>query len=266
MTFKDQFVHNYIARAPLALALERSYECHILSQQKFERPILDIGCGDGIFAAILFKEQIDTGIDPQQQELDNAKNSDMYKELLCCDAQKIPKANGTYKTIFTNSVIEHIIPVREVLEEAWRVLADDGRMYLTVPTDLFDHFFISYQLFSWLGLHALAERLRIFFNRFWKHHHCYNEAGWKKIFEETGWGVVQCREYDPKSSCMLHDSLVPLGIVSFLSHRLLNRWFICPALRKYYAPILGFVFSSSVSHSLLVKERGGLIFFELKKK
>jgi SAM-dependent methyltransferase len=266
MTFKDRFVHNYIARVPLALALERSYECLILSQQRFERPILDIGCGDGIFASVLFNEPIDTGIDPHQQDLQHAERSGMYKELLCIGAQTIPKPDGTYKTIFANSVIEHILPAGEVLQEARRVLADDGRMYLTLPTDLFDHFSVSYQLLSGLGLHAAAERLRLSFNRFWKHYHCYNEAGWRDLFEKTGWRVVQSREYGPKFNCVLNHSLVPLSIVSFVSRRILNRWFISSTFRKLYAPALAFVFSPLISRSLPVKEKCGLIFFELRKK
>ena len=67
VALSDQFVSKYISKAPLALALERSFECHILSQNTYEHPILDLGCGDGIFASILFKDKIDVGIDPNKR-------------------------------------------------------------------------------------------------------------------------------------------------------------------------------------------------------
>ena len=55
MRFKDNFLLNYLKKAPVPLAVERSLECEILSRQEFVRPILDIGCGEGIFASVLFR-------------------------------------------------------------------------------------------------------------------------------------------------------------------------------------------------------------------
>jgi len=63
MKFKSDFLYNYLKQAPISLAIERSFECEILSKQKFQRPILDIGCGEGLFALILFDEKINVGID-----------------------------------------------------------------------------------------------------------------------------------------------------------------------------------------------------------
>ena len=80
--FRSDFLANYTACAPLALAFERTLECRILSQQRFERPILDLGCGDGLFARVLFAEPIDTGVDPSEQELRKADRTGLYQELI----------------------------------------------------------------------------------------------------------------------------------------------------------------------------------------
>jgi len=39
----------------MALAIERSLECELLSQQSFSRPILDLGCSDGLILLHLTK-------------------------------------------------------------------------------------------------------------------------------------------------------------------------------------------------------------------
>ena len=192
MELRDQFVASYISKAPLALALERSFECHILSQNIFKRPVMDLGCRDGIFASVLFKDKIDVGIDPDIKELRRARLADKYNELICCGGEKIPKPDGTFQTIIANSVLEHIPPIREVLTEARRVLADEGSMFVTVPTDQFDHFTMTYQFLFRINP-DLAQQFGRFFNRFWKHYHCYDEAGWQKLFKECGWAVVQKR-------------------------------------------------------------------------
>jgi ubiquinone/menaquinone biosynthesis C-methylase UbiE len=264
MDFNDRFVSSYISRAPLALALERSMECHILSQNRCEHPVLDLGCGDGIFASVLFKDKIDVGIDPDTKELERARSIDRYKELIGCGAEKIPKPDGTFQTIIANSVLEHIPTIKEVLTEARRVLAQEGRMYVTVPTEKFDHFTFPYQFLSGINPN-LAQRFGRFYNRFWRHYHCYDAAGWQKLFNECGWAAVQQREYDPKTTCLIFDSLVPLSLPSFLSRKFLNRWFLFPFIRQWYSPGLAAFFGPLIEKHLSNTKNGGLIFFELRK-
>src|SRR4051812_42839859 len=94
--FRSDFLADYTASAPLALAFERTLECRLLSEQKLNRPILDLGCGDGLFARILFADRIDTGIDPNQKELRKAERTAAYKELIHCFGSRIPKPDGSY--------------------------------------------------------------------------------------------------------------------------------------------------------------------------
>ena len=67
---------------PAPLAIERSHECDILPRQLFEHPILDVGCGDGLFSYCLFDEKLDTGIDPRTEELAHAQRYLGYEELI----------------------------------------------------------------------------------------------------------------------------------------------------------------------------------------
>src|SRR5215471_14969485 len=140
MRVNSEFLEAYASQAPLALAFERVIECRILSKLPFEHPILDIGCGEGLFAKILFADKIDTGIDPNPRELQRARQLGTYVELVECYGNAIPKPDGCYRTVLSNSVIEHIPDFQAVLREAFRLLAPGGHLYLTMPSDKFDQY------------------------------------------------------------------------------------------------------------------------------
>ncbi|MEK6794997.1 MAG: class I SAM-dependent methyltransferase [Spirochaetota bacterium] len=263
---KQRLFYRYLCEAPLPLVIERSFECAILREKDFSRPILDIGCGDGIFSHILFDETIDVGIDPNAVELARAKRFGTYREYIHCFGNKVPKPKGYFKTIFTNSVLEHIPDLDGVLKECNRLLAPGGRMYITVPTDMFDRYSMVYVLLSALRLRGLAEKYRRFFNRFWQHHHFYNAAGWEKLFKRNGFKVADTREYNSKAICLLNDMLAPLSICSFLSRRIFKRWFFVPVLRRLTAVPLTWLFKRTAENDMRRHDCDcGLIFFEIRK-
>ncbi len=255
---------NYVAKAPLALAFERLMECRILSEQRFERPMLDIGCGEGLFAKILFADQIDTGIDPNPRELSRARELGAYSELIECYGDAIPKPDKSYRTILSNSVVEHIPELQPVLTEAMRLLEPGGRLYLTVPSDLFDkHTWVS-QCLQLFGLKGMQQRFTVFFNRFWVHYHFYTPKRWQEIVAAAGFEVVEVRQYGPKRACLMNDFLVPFSVPEFVTKKFLNRWTLFPSLRKVVLAPVTF-FGSLVLRGADNCENGGLLFLSLRK-
>lgn len=266
MKFKTNFLYNYLLQAPIPLAIERTMECEILSKQEFKRPILDIGCGEGMFANILFDELIDVGIDPNGRELERCRQYGAYKELIQCFGSKIPGESARFNTIFSNSVLEHIPEIDNVLQEAHRLLAQNGKMYITIPTDLFDKYSMIFQVISFFGLKKIAERYRVFFNKFWGHHNYYDVSGWKEKFEKNGFVVLNSREYNSKSMCLFNDFLVPFSLPGFVCKKITNRWIIFPSLRKITAKMLATFFSFRILENLKKNNNCGLVFFEISKK
>lgn len=266
MIFNKDILLNYLLEVPLPLAIERWFECEIYKTKEFKRPILDIGCGEGIFAHILFGEKVDVGIDPNIKELQRAKSYSAYNELIECFGNKIPKPDNYFKTIFTNSVLEHIPDIDSVLREANRLLASDGRMYVTIPTDYFDRYSLIYQLLSFLGLTNFSEKYRQNFNKFWKHFHFYNKAKWGTVFIRNGFKVVSHREYADKNICLFNDFLAPLCFFSFITKKIFNRWFLIKPLRLVFAKIEAVIFSRYLRKHFMNDTNCGLIFFELAKR
>lgn len=265
MRFKNDFLLKYLKNAPLALAIERSIECEIMIRQEFSGPILDLGCGDGLFAFVLFNEKIDVGIDPDPRELKRAKAYGMYKELIQCYGNNIPKDSGSFNTIFSNSVLEHIQELRPVLKEAHRLLASGGRFYVTIPSDMFDKYSILYQFLFFFRLNNLAEKYRKLFNNVWNHFNYHRKEDWGKIFADFGFEVVDFELYDSKVICIINDFLAPFAFPSFIIKKIINRWTISRSLRKNYIYPF-YLLARGLIRRYERGNRGALIFFSLKKK
>ncbi|NTU69659.1 hypothetical protein HGB13_02415 [bacterium] len=83
MINKKDFLGLYLEEAPLPHAIIRSIECDIFYRNKeyIKHPIVDYGCGDGLFSSVLFNDAIDVGVDLSSSELELAKKRSIYKTL-----------------------------------------------------------------------------------------------------------------------------------------------------------------------------------------
>ncbi len=264
MQFNRSVLLQYMASAPFALAFERSLECKIYESLRFERPILDVGCGEGLFAKIAFAERIDTGIDPNDREIERASQLGSYDELITCWGNEVPKPTGYYKTILSNSVLEHIPDIKPVLVEINRLLAPDGMFYMTVPSDRFDQYTVLNTVLSGIGLRGHAARYRKFFNSFWKHYHYYSLECWRELAQSCGFTVMDAYTYDPKRICLMNDFLAPFGAFELVVKRLTNRWVLFPTVRRLL------VYPAYIASKRILKggeraENGGLVFLAMTK-
>jgi SAM-dependent methyltransferase len=265
LKFNPNLFSDYVICAPLALAFERILEGRIYQAQLFERPVLDIGCGEGLFARMVFAEKIDTGVDPNARELERARELGAYTELIECYGHDIAKPNGSYRTIFSNSVLEHIPDLDPVLREAYRVLAPGGHFYFTVPSTNFERFTWISLILEKLGLNFLANRYRRFFNRFWSHFHTYPLEGWLARAKSAGFTIVEAYTYDPVRACLLNSALTPLGLIAKIIKKYTNRWVLFPLLRRFVTlPIACLAFPMLRGGEKT--ENGGLVFVSLRKR
>jgi SAM-dependent methyltransferase len=265
LKFNEKILERYLSLAPIPLAFERFLEARIYQRHGFRRPILDIGCGEGLFAKVVFGEKIDTGIDPNPRELERARAFKAYDELIECKGDAIAKPAGHYNTAFSNSVLEHIPDIEPVFREAHRLLAQGGKFYVTVPSHRFDEYSVVNQALCAIGLRRLAARYRSFFNSFWRHYHYYTPEGWSALAQRTGFNVTEIHTYGTKRICLLNDFLAPFSIISFVIKKASNRWVLLPGLRRLMMmPIV------MAGHNWLeggdTAGDGGLVFMEMTKE
>lgn len=266
MKFHNDILLRYMSMAPLALAFERYLECKILQRMSFDSPILDLGCGDGVFAKVLFAGPIDTGIDPNPRELARAQQLKAYSELLQCPGHAIPKPDAHYRTIFSNSVLEHIPDLAPVFRETYRLLAPGGRFYMTVPSPEFENYTLVNQLLMALGFSKPAARYRQFCSKvIWRQSHYHTLEGWEKLVSDFGFKVVESFTYDPKSICLLNDFLYPFSIIEVINKIFLNRWVLLPTLRrKFMYPL--YLLARQILKGGDSAEQGGLVFLAMVRK
>lgn len=92
--------------------------------------VLDLGCGDGSDADWFARRARSTvGIDLH----DHARWSTLARPGLrfqCADAQALPFPAGAFDLVFMKDVLHHALDPSRVLEEAGRVCAAGGRIYI----------------------------------------------------------------------------------------------------------------------------------------
>lgn len=264
MNYNTAILKKYVANAPLALAIERVVESKLYPLYDLRKPVLDIGCGEGLFAHIVFKDKIETGIDPDTTELRRANELGAYSELLECYGNNITKPDSSFNTIISNSVLEHIPDIEEVFVEAYRLLKPGGCFYFTVPSDKFEQYTFLTQLFQFLKLSKLEKYWRGFFNKFWVHYHCYTPNEWGAIGVRHGFKVEQAFAYCPKKVCMLNTFLTPFGLPGMIIKKTFNKWVVFPKIRSILLrPILGLV--GKMISGAEKDSNGGLVFVALRK-
>ena len=264
MKCKCDFLSSYVAQAPLALAFERALECELYPGLAFPGPVLDLGCGEGLFASLLFEEPIDTGIDPNPRELARARELGAYRELVECFGDAIPKPDAAYGTVISNSVFEHIPDLAPVFREVLRTLKPGGNFYLTVPSENFERYTAINFVLEALGLSGLSRRYRAAFNKFWAHHHTYPLEQWKALCIEAGFQVEEAFTYNSRRSCLLNDTLVPVSLPSLLVKKLTNRWVLFSSWRQcFLAPLARHLRRDPAGDIGLAD--GGLVFLHLRK-
>lgn len=106
---------------------------------KADATILDVGCGNGRLLDYLKKPAFESylGIDISEELLKHARSTHLQKNVQFRpgDILNLPVANQSYDAVFSIAVLHHIPSQelqREALQELYRVMKPDGKLYLSV--------------------------------------------------------------------------------------------------------------------------------------
>ena len=132
------------------------YEAKALEYPDFDRParvryekaigfaelkggerVLDIACKDADLLRVLRSRGLDvdyTGLDLSERVIEKAKGLGRGGAVVVADLlEGAPVPDGSFDRIFALEILEHLPQPLRLLEEARRLLKDDGRLLLSVP-------------------------------------------------------------------------------------------------------------------------------------
>jgi SAM-dependent methyltransferase len=216
------------------VALWRAIEMRILARETFERPILDLGCGDGLIAQVLFDREppIEVGFDPWLEQVKKAPATGAYRETHQALGAAMPYREGSFATVFSNSVLEHIPDLQPVLNEAARVLRPGGRLIVTVPSDAFRSLLGGYRKRTERGDLAGAEAYAADIDAWLAHQRYPTPHDWTDMLSQAGLRFVRSTYYvTPQVVALWDHANTTYGV---RSHRpALYRLLASPRLRRF---------------------------------
>ena len=182
------------------VALWRAVELRTAAQEEYERPMLDLGCGDGLVAAVLFGADgaVDVGCDPWPAQLGRAARSGAYHHIDLANGHHLPYPDGSFCTVFSNSVLEHIPDVTPVLREVGRTLRPGGRFIFTAPSEQFRSLLDGYIRRAAAGDADGADAYATAVDARLAHEHHYSPSEWGSRLESAGMRLVRACYYMPK--------------------------------------------------------------------
>lgn len=256
---KKDFLLTYSMIAPVSLFLIRAKECEMFSKYSYERPILDIGCGEGVFAEQLFKERMDVGYDLSLRNVRSAGKSGAYQKVCCGKAENLSFASSSFKTVISNCVLEHVRDVDMVFREICRVLSPGGRAYLSVVTPLYSEAHsLNDILYNKLKVKARFGPRMI--DKLFSHNFKLERSEWEDKIKKAGLRIEESHAYLSPEILHLMGLFLIFSIGSFLCKRTLNRWRLFPKLKRP-AGFMNFMRKKYEAGS----QQGGCLFFVVSK-
>jgi SAM-dependent methyltransferase len=222
------FLWLNIKDLPYFRGLLRAVEARFYQDILLESPLLDLGCGDGLFSLITFDRILDVGLDPWMEPLRSAHDSKKFKIVVQASGTEIPFPDKYFQSIFSNSVLEHIPDVDSVLKEVASILNPGGVFLFCVPNQNFLPNLSVSVFFDRFRLKSLADSYRAFFNKISRHYHCDPPSTWKKRLERVGFAVEKHWNYFSPSALHVLEWGHYFGLPSLVAHWIFGSWILVP--------------------------------------
>jgi SAM-dependent methyltransferase len=227
MANKD-FLWLHLRELPYFRALMRAVEASFYPQLELPEPTLDVGCGDGHFVTVAFDRPISVGLDPWWHPLREAGRRKGYQLLVQAEGSRTPFPDGYFNSAFSNSVLEHIPNVDEVLVETARVLKPGAPFVFCGPNHRFLAELSIGQFFDRMGVSQLGDAYRRFFNRISRHHHSDSPEVWQERLQQAGFLLQSWWYYFPPPALQVMEWGHYFGLPSLIIKALTGRWILAP--------------------------------------
>lgn len=226
----DDLLWRHLKELPYFRALLRAVEARFYRDIDLPEPVLDLGCGDGHFAAMAFAGRSPMiGVDPWWPPLRESARCQVYRAAIQSAGAALPFPDTCFASAVSNSVLEHIPDLDPVLAEVARVLKPGGRFVFSVPSDNFVAFLSVSSGLRRAGLRPLGAAYERFFNRISRHYHCDDAAQWAERLGRAGLSIELHWTYFSRGALATLEWGHYFGAPSVVAKKLTGRWVIAPS-------------------------------------
>ena len=212
------FLFLHLQALPYFRALIRGVEATYYQDFDLPAPVYDVGCGDGHFASLTFDRKIDVGLDPWHGPIHEAKGYDAYHALVEADAASSPFPDDYFSSAISNSVLEHIPHIDDLLAEIARVLRPGAPFYFCVPNPRY---------LSELSIsRVLGKGYTEWFRRISRVHHADDSDVWKVRLESAGFTLERWWHYFSPAAMRVLEWGHYFGVPSVVARVLTGNWVI----------------------------------------
>jgi len=224
----DEICWKHLSTLPYFRGMLRAVEHSLYARMDIPTPILDIGAGDGNFAAALDIGPNSLGIDPWHAPIKEAAALGVYRMLVQAQGAALPVRDESFPCAVSNSVLEHIPDVQPVLDEICRALTSDGVFFFAVPNQRFRTELWGCMLLRKLGLPRAAGRYSALFNRIARHINLDDPDVWTERLKKAGFAHVEHWNYFPVRAMRMLERGHAAGLPNLLWKKLFGRWVLFP--------------------------------------
>ena len=226
---------RYFPHTPAALCIKECARLTALRRYACPAPILDVGCGDGLFASIAFSDAEVWGIDIDAKEGRWAAASQAYSQVVLGDVTQAKLPESFFQTCVANCSLEHVPRIDLAMKTIYQSLKPGGRVLMFVPNKEWAQHLTSYRVLEAIGAGGLAKTLQQGIDTFFRHEHLYDEAGWRKVLVDGGFEVEAMEPVLSSATTVAFEAFLLPSLAGLLNKTLTTRWTNFPGARRAMA-------------------------------
>jgi SAM-dependent methyltransferase len=228
---------RYYRYTPAALAIREVVRLQAVKRLGLTGPILDVGCGDGLFARMAYPDQQSWGVDINPSEVQRAQQSGTYATLICGSICNIHLPSEFFHSAIANCSLEHVPDISSALKNIASSLRQGGEFVMIVPTPDWDQRLLTAELMNRVGLKSLARAYGDTLNNVFAHIHLYQEARWREILAAAGFETVRCEPIALRDTSWAFDVMLYPSLLGYFVKKFTGRWVVSTALRPLTADL-----------------------------
>ncbi|HEY4105972.1 MAG TPA: class I SAM-dependent methyltransferase [Polyangiaceae bacterium] len=226
---------RYFPHSPTALVIKECARLSVVRRYPCPGPVLDVGCGDGLFARIAFEDAEVWGIDIDAKEGRWASASKAYAQVILGDVTRAHLPESFFATCVANCSLEHVPRIDLALQTIKKSLVPGGLAYLFVPNAEWASHLLSVRLCKELGIPSLGLQIQDSIDRLFRHHHLYDERGWSRVVTDAGLELVAIEPVLSTATTVAFEAFLLPSLAGLLNKHLTTRWTNFPNLRRAFA-------------------------------